>query len=180
MRSPRIRRRPDRRSPALLVSVLLIALGGLGIWWSASALLEHQSLAGLEELENRTWASGLVIGTAAAVAVSGLLLILCALIPGRASVASIDSTQWDSGRNTVVTTRGLARIAEAEAERTEGIVGGKAHGGPRRVRLQADTVAPEASEVRMLLSGSVTDRFRALGLKRVPRVVVHTRRREKR
>lgn len=180
MRNPRIRRRPDRRIPALVVSLALIALGGLGVWWSASALFEGQPLAGVQRAENLTWASGLIIATASIIVVSGLLLVLCALVPGRAAVVNIDSTEWGPGRNTVVTTRGLARMAEAEAERTEGTVDAKAQGRPRRVDLRVGTVAPEAKEVRMLLAGRVTERFRALSLKRVPRVAVHTRGKEKR
>lgn len=180
MSSPRIRQRPDRRTPALAVAFIMAALGVLGIWWSAAALIERQNLAGLEGLEGRTWESLLLILGAGGAVLLGLVLILVALIPGKAAVTPMRVPNVGPERNTVVTTKGSARIVNAEAERTEGTVGVRATGTPGRVKVLVDTVAPNGRDVRNLVSERSRDRFCSLRLKRVPRVAVRTRRKEKR
>lgn len=180
MSSPRIRQRPDRRTPALAVAFILAAIGMLGIWWSAAALIERQNLAGLEGLEGRTWESLLLVLGAAGAVILGLFLILVALIPGKAAVTSMRVPDVGPERNTVVTTKGLARIVNAEAERTEGTVYVRAKGAPRRVKVLVDTVAPNGREVQNLVSERSRERLHALRLKHVPRVAVRTRHKEKR
>lgn len=180
MSDPKIRRRPDRRVPALIVAIVITALGALGTWWSVTALAAAQPLSGLDGLEGLTWGAAPVVAVAAVAALLGLILIVLALKPGRASVVEMTLPESGRGRTTVVTTRGLGRIAAAEAERTDGTVSARTDAKPGAVRVAVGTVAQSNQDAQRLLAERIRSRFAGLELKRAPRVSVHMHMKEKR
>lgn len=180
MSNPKIRRRPDRRIPALVVAGLIVAIGVLGLWWSIAALAASQPLAGLDGLEGLTWGAVPIVALVVLVGVIGLILLVLAVKPGRASVVEMKLDEFGASRTTVVTTRGLGRIASAEADRTDGTVSSRADARPGRVQVGVGTVAPSTREVQQVLSGRIQERYDALGLRRSPRVTVRTVKKEKR
>lgn len=180
MSNPKIRRRPDRRIPAMIVAALIVAIGALGLWWSIAAVTTGQPLTGLDMLEGLTWGAAPIVALAILAAVIGVILLVLALKPGRASVVEMNVDEFGTSRTTVVTTRGLGRIAAAEADRTDGTVSARADARPGRVQVGVDTVAPSGREVQQVLSGRIQDRYDALGLRRSPRVAVRTTKKEKR
>ncbi|GAA1165700.1 DUF6286 domain-containing protein [Nesterenkonia sandarakina] len=180
MSNPKIRRRPNRRVPALIVATLIVALGALGLWWSITAVAAAQPLAGLDGLEGLTWGAIPVVLLAGLAAVIGVVLLVLALKPGRAAVVEMTLQEFGPGRTTVITTRGLGRIAAAEADRTDGTVSSRADSRPGRVQVDVATVAPNGREVQAQLTGRIQERFNALGLRRSPRVTVRTSKKEKR
>jgi len=180
MSDPKIRRRPDRRIPALIVATVMVVLGGLGIWWSVTALAAQQPLPGLDGLEGLTWGAAPVVAAAAVAALLGLILIVLALKPGRAAVVEMTLQESGRGRTTVVTTRGLGRIAAAEAERTDGTVSTRTDAKPGAVRVAVGTVAQSNKDAQKVLTERIRSRFAALELKRAPRVSVHMQMKEKR
>ena len=180
MSAPRIRRRSDRRTAALVVATLLLILGGLGLWWSISAVTYQQALPGLDTLVELTWGAPVLVALAVLFGLLGLIMIVLALKPGRATVVEMTVPEAPAHQRTVMTTRGLDRIVSAEAERMDGTVSTRATSKPRRVRLSVGTVAPQTEEVQRELVRRVEDRFRSVGLRRSPRVSVSTTKKEKR
>lgn len=180
MSRPKIRRRPDRRIPALTVAVLIVLIGALGLWWSITAVAASQPLTGLDGLEGLTWGAVPIVALAVLAGVIGLILLLLAVTPGRASVVEMNMEEFGATRTTVITTRGLARIAGAEADRTDGTVSSRADARPGRVQVGVGTVAPDGRKVQHELTGRIQERYNALGLRRSPRVTVRTVKKEKR
>lgn len=180
MSTPRIRRRPDRRVPGLMVAFVLVLVGALGLWWAVTALANGADLAGVSLLDELTWGSAAVVATGAFAAVMGVVLLVIAWLPGRAAVTSMVVSGAPASRRTVITTRGLARIAEAEADRTEGTVVSRAQARPGRLRVRAGTVAPDTQEASALLTERIGSRLEDLHLRRTPRVAVRSIRKEKR
>lgn len=180
MSSPKIRRRPDRRIPALVAATIILAAGILGIWWSVAAIAAQQPLSGLDGLEALTWGAAPVIGAAILAVALGVILVVLALKPGRAAVVEMTMGEFGGERTTVITTRGLGRIAAAEAERTDGTVSTRADAKPSAVGVAVGTVAPDNKDTRKLLSDRIQERFDGLELKRRPRVAVTMQRKDKR
>ncbi|MGJ9373341.1 DUF6286 domain-containing protein [Nesterenkonia sp. CF4.4] len=180
MSNPKIRRRPDRRIPALVVASAIVLLGALGLWWSITAIAAGQTLAGLDGLEGLTWGAPLLVAAGILAALIGMILLVLAVKPGRASVVEMNLDEFGATRTTVITTRGLGRIAAAEADRTDGTVSSRADARPGRVQVGVGTVAPSGREVEQVLSGRIQERYDALGLRRSPRVAVRTTKKEKR
>ncbi|MBO0596978.1 hypothetical protein I2485_14550 [Nesterenkonia sp. E16_7] len=180
MSSPKIRRRPDRRIPALIVATVIVVLGALGLWWSLAAVTAQQPLAGLDGVEGLTWGAVPVVALAVLAGLIGLVLLVLALKPGRASVVEMKLDEFGPRRTTVITTRGLGRIAAAEADRTDGTVSSRVDARPGRVQVGVGTVAPSGREVQQVLAGRIQERYTGLGLRHSPRVTVRTTKKEKR
>ena len=95
-RSTRLRHRPSRAVPALIVGLLLLAAGVALVWLSITRLVNgswptvlqgpRDWLAGLAWNDPATWQ----IGTAAVVA--GVILLLCAIIPGGYNAIAIEDS----------------------------------------------------------------------------------------
>ena len=93
-RSTRLRHRPSRAVPALIVGFLLLAAGVTLVWLAITRLVDGAWPALLQGprdwLAALTWNDPAIwqIGTAAVVA--GVILLLCALIPGGYNAIAID------------------------------------------------------------------------------------------
>lgn len=177
-----LRRRPSRTVPAVVVAVVLLALG-VGLAWGAVLRLSSgswpepvvQAAAWAGEL---TWAETLVAVIAGAMALLGLIMVFFALSPGRPSAMWLDTeaVEADRGRTEVVMTRrSVARLARARADEIDGVDSVSSTVGHRTVSLSVTTASAQRSEIRQVVTATVDESLRTAGLNPMPRVAVKVR-----
>jgi hypothetical protein len=187
-RSTHLRHRPSRAIPALIVGLLLLAAGVVLVWLAVTRLVDgtwpallqgpRDWLAALTWNGSATWQ----IGTAAVVA--GLILLLCALIPGGYNAIAID----DSGvgeeappaqeQETVMTRRAVAHLAKARCEQIDGVRTASATATTRRVHVNVTTFLHEPGDLRTRITDAVRARLEEAGLSPVPEVTATVRSRD--
>ena len=188
-RSTRLRHRPSRAAPALIVGIMLLAAGVALVWLSITRLINGSWPALLQGL--RDWLAALAwndpavweLGTAAVVA--GVILLLCAIIPGGFSALTID----DSGgagvgappvreQETVMTRRGVAHLAKARCLQIDGVGSASVTATTRRVHVRVTTSLHEPGDLRTRITDAVRARLEETGLSPVPQVTATVRSRE--
>ena len=187
-RSTRLRHRPSRAVPALIVGLLLLAAGVALVWLSITRLVNgswprllegpRDWLAALTWNDPATWQ----IGTAAVVV--GVILLLCALIPGGYNAIAIaDSGVGDEAppvqeQETVMTRRAVARLAKARCLQIDGVGSAAATATTRRVHLNVTTFLHEPGDLRARITDAVRTRLEETGLSPVPEVTATVRSRD--
>lgn len=187
-RSTRLRHRPSRAVPALIVGLLLLAAGITLVWLAISRLVHGTWPALLQG--PRDWLGALTwndpatwqIGTAAVV--TGVILLLCALIPGGYNAIAID----DSGvgneappvqeQETVMTLRAVAHLAKARCVQIDGVRTASATATTRRVHVNVTTFLHEPGDLRPRIIDAVRARLEETGLRPVPEVTATVRSRD--
>ena len=189
-RSMRLRHRPSRAVPALIVGILLLAAGVALAWLAITRLIDGTWPALLEGprdwLAALTWNDQAVwlIGTAAVAA--GVTLLLCALIPGGFNAIAIDDSGAGAGaeappvqdRETVMTRRAIAQLAKARCLQIDGVGSVSATATTRRVHLSVTTFLHEPGDLRTRITDAVRARLEETGLSPVPQVTASVRSRE--
>ena len=116
------------------------------------------------------------------VAAVGLILLLCALVPGAfnaltvrnaARAASGGDTDTEPGvyeRETVVTRRAVAYLARAQCVQIDGVSTATATASNKRVHLKVKTSLRETEDLRTLITDAVQERLDTIGLDPVPRI----------
>lgn len=189
-RSTRLRHRPNRAVPALIVGILLLAAGVVLAWLAITRLIGGTWPALLEGprdwLAALTWNDPAVwlIGTAAVLA--GVTLLLCALIPGGFNAVAIDNSGASAGaeappvqdRETVMTRRAIAHLAKARCLQIDGVGSVSATATTGRVHLNVTTFLHEPGDLRSRITDAVRTRLEETGLSPVPQVTASVRSRE--
>lgn len=189
-RSTRLRHRPNRAVPALIVGILLLAAGVVLAWLAITRLIGGTWPALLEDprdwLVALTWNDPAVwlIGTAAVLA--GVTLLLCALIPGGFNAVAIDNSGASAGaeappvqdRETVMTRRAIAHLAKARCLQIDGVGSVSATATTGRVHLNVTTFLHEPGDLRSRITDAVRTRLEETGLSPVPQVTASVRSRE--
>ncbi|WP_104046106.1 DUF6286 domain-containing protein [Arthrobacter sp. ZGTC412] len=181
-RSNRLRRRPSRTVPALIVGSLLLAAAVALVWLAIARLIDGTWSALLQGprdwLTALTWNSPAMWGIGITAVVVGLTLLLCAIIPGGFIALTVRNTARDSTggepqvkeRETVMTRRAVAHLAKALCEQVDGVSSAAATATDKRVHLSVKTTLRDTGELRTRVTESVRDRLNATGLDPVPRV----------
>ncbi|WP_157983999.1 DUF6286 domain-containing protein [Nesterenkonia muleiensis] len=171
--------------PAMIASLALMICGGLGLWWAVWVLsgqgsLEEFSL--FSSASQLSWGSALLGALSGVVLILGIVLILAAVIPGRPLLVrqAPNHGAQDHDISTAFTTRGISRIAVAEAERLDGTVSASATASQRHVRVIVNSVARDRDTVRQHIHSSIQQRLEDFGLRRQPRIMITVRKRESR
>lgn len=182
---PRLTVRPDRLMPAMIASLALMICGGLGLWWavwilSGQGSLEEFSL--LTSASQLSWGSALLGALSGVAMILGIIPILAAVIPGKPLLVrqTPNHGAQDHDTSSAITTRGLSRIAVAEAERLDGTVSASATASQRHVRVVVKSVARDRDTVRQHIHSSIQQRLEDFGLRRQPKIIVTVRTRESR
>ena len=155
-RSSRLRHRPSRAIPSIIAGILLLA-AGVALAWLAITRLANGTWPTLLQ-GPRDWLAVLAwndpairqIGIAAVVA--GVVLLLCAFIPGGFNALTIDDSRSGAGaeeppvqeRETVMTRRAVARLAKARCLQIDGVGSAAATATTRRVHLKRDDLPARA------------------------------------
>lgn len=189
-RSSSLRHRPSRAIPSLIAGILLLA-AGVALVWLTIARLVNGTWPGLLQ-GPRDWLAVLAwndpavqqIGIAAVVA--GVILLLCAIIPGGFNAIAIDDSRSGAGgeappvreRETVMTRRAVARLAKTRCLQIDGVAAAAATATTRRVHLSVDTFLHEPGDLRTRIVEAVRARLEETGLSPVPQVTATVRSRE--
>ncbi|MDQ3885740.1 MAG: alkaline shock response membrane anchor protein AmaP [Actinomycetota bacterium] len=165
-------RRPRRTVPATIVSLILLA-GSLGVAISCIQLISGRPplipFAILGELgRDATWNDPIVLVGGAALAVTGLVLLICALLPGTPLVLALasDSEHIDAG----VTRHSLARGLTTHVGRADGITHARVKIGSRVIKVTARTPLRDHSGLVERIGDVVTERLDDINLARRPRL----------
>lgn len=185
-RSSRLRRRPSRTVPALIAAIVLLAASVGLAWLSIARLIDgtwstlmqgpRDWLVGLRWDSTSMWAIGVVA------VVLGLILLLCALIPGAFSALTVRNAtaradtdgqehEHTAGeRETVMTRRAVAHLARAQCVQIDGVGTATATASNKRVHLQVKTSLRETDDLRTRIVDEVRDSLNTIGLNPVPRI----------
>ena len=189
-RSTRLRHRPSRAVPALIVGIMLLAAGVALVWLSITRLVNgswptplqgpRDWLAALAWNDPAVWQIGI------ATVVAGVILLLCAIIPGGFSALTIDDSGTGVGdgeppvreQETVMTRRAVAHLAKARCVQLDGVGSASATASTRRVHLSVTTSLHEPGDLRSRITDAVRARLEETGLSTVPQVTATVRSRD--
>ncbi|HSO89977.1 MAG TPA: DUF6286 domain-containing protein [Arthrobacter sp.] len=188
-RSTRLRHRPSRAVPALIVGFLLLAAGVALVWLSITRLVNGTwptLLQGPRDwLLALAWNDPVVWQIGIAAVVAGVILLLCAIIPGGFSALTIDGSGADAGdqasvqqQETVMTRRAVAHLAKARCVQIDGVGSASATATTRRVHVNATTFLHEPGDLRTRITDTVRARLEETGLSPVPQVTATVRSRD--
>lgn len=145
----RLDRRPARSVPVTLLALLLIAIGGVGAWLLGSLLIDGampSSAAGsLDQVGGLRMDATPVLVTAGVLAALGIVLLLCAIVPGRSSRRRV--LDGDVPGQTAVSHRDLARRVRLRIERVDGVQSAQVDVGRSKVDVRARTVVDDVDRV---------------------------------
>lgn len=170
-RTPALRRRPARVIPSILVCLAILLPVGYLVWASVIRFSQGTwpgpvATGAPAVLETPLSHPGVLIASIIAVVV-GIVLILCALIPGgyRSNRLHIDEDLYSGPQESVLTHHGLANIVRTRTSRLDGVETVSAEVTDRRAALNVRTPLHEA--------GEVTERVRAVAEDAVGRIPFH-------
>lgn len=181
----RLRRRSSRVVPAVVVAVLLLALGVLVALATIARLVNGSwplaATSATGALTRLTWGAAPVVAAGVVLALLGLFLLLAGLVPGGLRSARLDvpaETGAVADTDAVISTRALARIAGSRADQVDGVDRVSASATTRRVRLAVTTSSAQVEEIRTAVTQGVTDALTRAGVRPVPRVSTAVRTKE--
>lgn len=145
----RLDHRPARTAPVVVLSLVLIALGALGVWALGGLVLDGAwpTAAGssVDDLGALRLDSTPVLVAGCVLAVLGLLMLLGAVLPGRRS--RLPLLEDDVAGGTVISRRDLAGRVRERTEQVDGVQGTQVDVGPRTLTVRARTVVDDADAV---------------------------------
>lgn len=174
-------RRSSRSIPAIITALILLTLAVLSIWASIAYLVKGSWPTFISEASNAltslNWNSPGTWAASVGVALLGLFLLLAGVVPGPRTTVRIDSPERsnDSITETVMSRRGLARMAGARVDQTDGVVSSSIKATATAVDVQAATNLRRPRELSAELKQSLTRECQAMGLSPVPEVRVSVR-----
>lgn len=171
--------RPRRTIPGVIVAAVIAAAGIIGTIWAASAALSnplwnvpHSDFAG--PLQSTVhWDSTGTLAVASAVAFVGFLLILIAVLPGRARAIPLAS--GDESVVIGVPRRSLRRSLGWLVQDIAGIDKAKVRTRRRSVKVRATTRLRDTADLHEKVRQTVQDRLAALDPLWPPQVKVKLR-----
>lgn len=180
-RSRRLRRRPSRTIPAAIVAVVLLVIGSLVAIAAITRLSDGTWPSPVAKSANSvttlTWDSPATLIGAGLLVVLGLILMTAGLKRGGLRTARLAAPTPDTVETTdfVISTRAMAHLAAADAERIDGVDKVSASASGRRVRVKVTTTSERTDEIRSRVTQRVTDTFTTARLDPVPRVTATVR-----
>lgn len=184
-RSNALRRRPSRTVPAVIVALLLLALAVAMVWLSvlklASGAWPNVVVRASNWTHDVSWGSTTAIIAATGVAMMGVGLLLCAIIPGRYKAMRVRNDDLDSVDATtevVITRRSIARLATARADEVDGVEAVSTSARGRSVAMSITTLSSERDTVGTAVKQRVREALESAGVHPLPRIAVNVRTRQ--
>ncbi|MFT0848736.1 DUF6286 domain-containing protein [Actinomycetaceae bacterium L2_0104] len=176
-----LRRRPTRTIPSLLACIVILLLAG-GLMWAAVTRLSSgqwpEAVTSASESVASTAANSTESWIAASIVLFlGLLLLLCAWIPGQPNAAPLrveaaSSDLVNGQTEAVMTNRGLANLASSAAEQVDGVTSIKTTANASRVNVRVVTPLHSTGSLTQSVKDAVTKRLESAELARRPAVSV--------
>lgn len=176
-----LRRRPSRVIPSVLV-LLVVMVVGLGLMWAGIQKLSTgqwwpQLSSAADSASSASWNSPWGWGAAIAAAVLGIILLLCAFLPGGFNAARLKAQQAASGHarnpiDAVVRNRGLATLASSAASQVDGVSGVKSSATAKSVIVHVTTPLNSTAGLQDEVRTAVEERLASADLVRFPKVRV--------
>jgi len=180
-RSRRLRRRPSRVVPATIVAVVLLAIGSLTAVAAIARLVNGawatQVTRPARSVSALTWGSSATIVTGAVLALIGLVLLVAGLKLGAFRTARLAAPAGGEVGQTdyVISTRGLAHLAAAQADDVDGVDRVSASASGRKVHVAVTTASEQADRIRERVQAGVAGRLTAAGVSPAPKVTATVR-----
>jgi Family of unknown function (DUF6286) len=174
-------RRPRRVVPASIVALVVLAVMVLLVWSCVQVLLGRQPVLPFAELGEQgaglTWNAVPVLVTGGALAALGLVLLVCAWLPGTPNVLPLAAVDGDTGRTrTGATRRGIRQAVAMAAGRVDGVSTATAQVTPGRIRTTVRTSLNDAGALPGQVRAAVDGQLSTIALRRAPKVSVRVNR----
>ena len=181
-RSTRLRHRPSRAVPALIVAIVLLAAGIALVWLTITRLINGDWPSLLQGPRDwftaLAWNAPSIWGIGIAAVVMGMILLLCAIIPGGFSALTVNdsATKAEDGaslvqdQEIVMTRRAVAHLAKAQCMQIDGVGSATATATTTRVRLSVKTSLHEPGDLHTRVTDAVRARLEETGIDPVPQV----------
>lgn len=176
-----LRHRPNRTIPAFLVGLLMLATGVALVWLTILRLANGYWPPGLREALNGlavpSWNDPWTWGIGAVLVVAGVVLVLCAVLPGgfgalkiKSAGGSIADDLPPGAREIVMTRRAVAHLAKAQCLDLDGVVSASATATAKHVQLHIRTPLHAHGDLGKRAAQRVRIRLESAGVEPVPRV----------
>ncbi|GAB3536050.1 hypothetical protein GCM10027403_15420 [Arthrobacter tecti] len=177
-RSPRpLRRRPARTIPAVITAVVLLILGAGALWLGIDAARGNTGVLESAAGAARTpWNSSVAVAVAGVVLAAGLILMLCAALPGKFTSLRLGAPTNQGTTTTtseyVMSRHALARLAKARAEQVDGVESAAATASQRKLEVTVSTYLIQTAELRERVHQALTRALQDAGPLTEPRIRV--------
>lgn len=176
-RSDGLRRRPSRTVPAVIVAVVLLCLSVAMVWVAVRRLSSGDWPGAVTQAAGwtaaLTWASVTMLVIAGVVVLAGLVLLLCAVVPGKPTALRIGTEPLETDRGhieVVMTRRSVAKLASARANEVDGVDGVSTTVTGRAVAMSITTASGQREDIQQHVTERVRAALEATGLDPMPRV----------
>lgn len=182
-RPPPLRPRPARRTPATITAALLLAAGGLaaaaGIARLATGQPPRPAIRLLRSVSTLSWSDATMIIASGIAAALGIVLLVCAIVPGKRDAADLLVPQGGEPAPATVEAaighKTLTHMVAARAQTLNGIDRIRVHGNTRVLQVHATTPTRYVDQVRQDLADTVAQTLTSTGIQRPPKTRLHVR-----
>jgi len=164
--------------PATITALILLALAVAGAWIGISRLITGMWPSFMtpvrQSLSNLSWSSPTLWAAAIILALVGLVLLLAAILPGHHTAVRLTSPDGTDDRSTetVISRRGLAKLASSHLDQADGVDSASVTATSRKVTATVRTPLRDAPELSGKLTRSLEHTFNQIGVDPAPRVTV--------
>ena len=182
-----LRHRSARVLPATIAGLVIVALAGALLWAAVVRLSTGRWWPQVDDAartaDGAAWTAPWALVAAGVIALAGLILLLCALLPGGFSHARLHAPEAEDGVvrgrvHCVVTTGGLATLASSTASRIDGVSGVSSSASAKSITITLTTPLRSTDSLVAEARAAVEERMRECGVQPVPRIKVQARTKE--
>lgn len=166
MAEPAMISRPQRRIPAILAALALLAAGVAALWVAIEYLASGATPAWFDAahgyVTSLLWGAWVMVAASIALVVLALVTIVSALKPGRATGVVVTPASLADGvaaSEVVLSRRALARIAASITAGVDGVDRVSTSVSSRAVRIRVSSAAADPDSVRAAVVDAVKARL---------------------
>lgn len=180
-KSRSLKSRSSRIVPAVIVAIILLAIGVFAVFAVVLRLLHgswpNWTSGPAKTVAGLTWGSVAVIIAGAVIAVLGLIVFIAGVKLGALKTArlQIPAGGQVSDADYVISARGMAKLAAARAETVDGVEEISASATGSKVWVRVTTTSEQTDVIGDRVRDSVTQGLTEAGIQPVPRVSANVR-----
>ncbi len=175
MRAQRFWHVRPARSVALGVVAVLLGLAGAGCVWAGAAATRSGSwpdpLRGwLDRGSELSWSDPIVLGASIVTVILGIVVLACAVVPGRRATVVIEGDDLDAGRELVLSMRAVEAVISGSVERLDGVSDARVRFTGTKARVRVLTRMRETDGIREAAEQRVRSVLAEIPLSAQPKV----------